>query len=153
MGLGESTWANYDTGELLGWGFLLSLSRGCNEKTREKEKNKKASNSILSVIVAFQCLSSVLFVLPLWAQYHSLLFDCYLNPLWVIFLRTVALELNLISNSLGSGLYKSTAKYDHSLPISTCMNCTDSLWKVVELLCRLKSQGHPSLFNLLTSDR
>lgn len=65
--------------------------------------------------------------------------------------KMVALELNLISNSSGSGLYKSTAKYDHSLLISTCMNCINSVLKVVKFFCRLKSQGHPSLFNLLTS--
>lgn len=152
--LGKALELTVTQGNSLARAFRLSLSRRRNGKTREGKKETN-SDSILSVIVAFQLVSSVVF-LPLWAQYHNLFFwflpksfmsdfseDGFLNS------KMVALEL--ISNSSGSGLYKSTAKYDHSLYISTCMSCIHSLVKVVELFCRLKSQRDPSLFNLLTS--
>lgn len=66
----------------------------CPEDAMEKQERKKKHQTVtpsyqLSVILAFLYVSSVLFVLPLWAQYYSLLFDCCLNPLWVIFLRMV----------------------------------------------------------------
>lgn len=133
----------------------------CPEDAMKKQEWKKTTKHWLHLIsycsfsvcflcgVCFAIMGSVLqpvFWLLLKSFMSDFSEDGFLNS------EIVALELNLISNSSGSGLYKSTAKYDHSLLISTCMNCIHSLVKVVDLSCRLKSQGHPSLFNLLTSD-
>lgn len=132
----------------------------CPEDAMEKQERKKKSQwlhlfSYCSFSVCFLCAVcfAIMGSVPqpvIWLLLKSFLSDFsqddFLNS------KMVALELNLISNSSGSGLYKSSAKYDHSLLISTCIYCIHPLLNAVELFCRLKSQGHSRLFNLLTSD-
>lgn len=56
VGLRESTWANYVTGELLSWGFPLPLFRSCNGK--KKKRKKKSQWLYLCIFLTIFKLSS-----------------------------------------------------------------------------------------------
>lgn len=153
--LGKTLELTVTQGNSLARAFCFLCPEDAMEKQERGKKNKQWLHliSYCSFSVCFLCIVcfAIMGSVPqpvIWLLLKFFMSDFskdgFLN------FKTVALELNLISSSSGSGLYKSTAKYEHSLFISTCMNCIHSLVKVVELFCRLKGQGHP--FNLLTSD-